>query len=186
MDFFPFFRSPSSKIHHHFPHHGSLTLPKSTNKFVVCDVVVLCQLYQIGRLHCLAMKMSESQLYWPIWTWNASHHPRGKGVVCLGNWSNLSHVPSNAFDLMYTDYLMSLLDPLTLHPNNGYTQYNQLCNDLDNTKDWMCKTLNNDMQQRHEDWFDKWDGKMACISKPGEPVIVVQVSLPYCCLARHD
>jgi hypothetical protein len=108
-----------------------------------------------------------------------------RGVICVGDSSNLSHVPSNAFDLVYTGYLTPLLDPLNLHPDDEYTSYNQICDALDDTEDWMGKTLNNVMQQRQEDWFGKWVGEMARIAKPGVPVIVEQVSLPYC-LARHD
>lgn len=103
-----------------------------------------------------------------------------KGVVCAGDSSNLSHVPSNAFDLVYTGYLTPLLDPLNLHPDNGYTLYGEICSSLDNETDWMGKKLNEVMQQRQEDWHGNWVREMARIVKPGGPVIIEQIALPYC------
>jgi hypothetical protein len=36
------------------------------------------------------------------------------------------------------------------------------------------------MVQKQTDWYGKWVGEMARIAKPGVPVIIEQVSLPYC------
>jgi hypothetical protein len=113
-----------------------------------------------------------------------------KGVVCAADSTNLSHVPSNAFDLVYTGYVTPLLDPLTLHPEPDYARYNQICDTLDDAKvptnsDWMGEKLNEIIQQRQEDWYGTWVGEMARIAKPGGPVIVEQVSPSYCS-ARRD
>jgi hypothetical protein len=35
-------------------------------------------------------------------------------------------------------------------------------------------------QQAQKDWYGAWVGEMARIAKPGKPVIVEQVSPPYC------
>ena len=37
-----------------------------------------------------------------------------------------------------------------------------------------------DIVQRQRDWYGKWVEEMARIAKPGVPVIVEQVSAPYC------
>lgn len=114
-----------------------------------------------------------------------------KGVVCAGDSSNLSHVPSDAFDLVYTGYVTPLMDPLNLHPDAEYTRYNQICtaaaaasadkkSGTAAANAWMGETLTEIIQQRQEDWYGTWVGEMARIAKRGAPVIVEQVSPSYC------
>lgn len=118
-----------------------------------------------------------------------------RGVVCPGDSSNLAHVPSGAFDLVYTGYLTPFQDPLLLHTGepewDDYTEYDAVCRSFWRSKrkgktearnnDWMGKYLwERVIVPAQRDWYGKWVGEMARIAKPGVPVIVEQASLPYC------
>ena len=134
-----------------------------------------------------------------------------QGTICAGDSTNLTHVPSGAFDLVYTGYLTPNMDTLGLHPEDpefdDWGAYDDLCdayrryqnnigsgND-NNSKtrkkdrlrknDWMGNYLWNVMVERQRDWYGRWVSEMARIAKPGVPVIVEQVSIPYC-LNQYD
>ena len=72
----------------------------------------------------------------------------------------------------------TLLDPLDL--KNGvkenYQEYEAICEG----KIWQDQKLAEVAQQRQRDWFGKWVSEMVRIAKPGAPVIIEQVSYPFC------
>lgn len=98
------------------------------------------------------------------------------GTFCRADSTKLHEfVPPNAFDLVFTGYITPTMDPLQL---NLATQ-----DDLDREYRSICEeqtTRAADMQRRQEDWFGAWVDEMIRIAKPGAPVIVEQVSHPYC------
>jgi len=42
------------------------------------------------------------------------------------------------------------------------------------------KKLQSIAEQRQRDWYGNWVSEMARIAKPGVPVIIEQISVPYC------
>lgn len=105
-----------------------------------------------------------------------------RGVICTGDSTNLSHVPSNSFDLVYTGYITPILDPLDIDPDCDNGKYEDICESVNNEQkdDWMAQKIWEMAQERQRDWYGKWVGEMARIAKPGAPVIVEQVSHSYC------
>jgi hypothetical protein len=110
--------------------------------------------------------------------------------ICQADSTNLSHVPSNAFDLVYTGHWRPLLDPLDLGPEQRDVRYRELCEALGNydnsssssssskdaTWSWMASELYHILQQRQTDWLGRWVAEMARIAKPDAPVIVEHMS----------
>lgn len=105
-----------------------------------------------------------------------------RGVICTGDSTNLSHVPSNAFDLVYTGYITPIQDPLDIDPADETWKYHNICKSLEdkNKNDWKGQKLWDLVVERQHDWYGKWVREMARIAKPGAPVIVEQVSMSYC------
>ena len=82
-------------------------------------------------------------------------------------------------------YVSILLDPLDLKQSltDNFDAYEQVCQG----DSWKDKMLAEVAQQRQNNWFGTWVGKMVCVAKPGAPVIVEQVSHPlFCCKAFFD
>jgi hypothetical protein len=109
------------------------------------------------------------------------------GTVCHADSLDLSHVPSNSFDVSYSGYITPVLDPLgLLIAPKDYTRYRQLCyipshpGHFKNETLWMADKLLSIMQQTQEDWYGKWVADFARIAKPGAPVMVEQVSSSFC------
>lgn len=101
-----------------------------------------------------------------------------KGVLCAGDSMNLSHVPSNSFDLVYTGYITPHQNTLDIDEDDD-DKWDQIC-DGASKHQWMAEKLKTISTQRQEDWYGKWVGEMARIAKPGAPVIVEEVSQPFC------
>ena len=59
---------------------------------------------------------------------------------------------------------------------DNFDAYEQVCQG----DSWKDKKLAEVAQQRQNDWFGAWVGEMVRIAKPGAPVIVEQVSYPFC------
>lgn len=105
-----------------------------------------------------------------------------RGAVCQGDSTNLSHVPSDAFDLVFTGYITPIQDPLGIDQTDDWGKYTAICRTLKDARkyDWMGQALWNIALEKQHDWYGKWVGEMARIAKPGAPVIVEQVSQNYC------
>jgi hypothetical protein len=105
-----------------------------------------------------------------------------KGIICTSDSTDISHVPSNAFDLVYTGYISPHQDPLDIEDTDDWQRLTDICKTLkDKSKnDWMGQKLWKLVIQKQRDWYGKWVAEMARIAKPGVPVIIEQVSVPYC------
>ncbi|CAB9498022.1 expressed unknown protein [Seminavis robusta] len=101
-----------------------------------------------------------------------------KGSVCAADSTNLQFIPSNSFDLVFTGYISTLLDPLGIEKGvkENYQYYESICEG----ESWQDQKLKEVAQQRQNDWFGTWVSEMVRIAKPGAPVIVEQVSYPFC------
>ena len=104
-----------------------------------------------------------------------------RGIICTGDSTDLPHVPSNHFDLVYTGYITPLMDPLDFGDDED-ERYDKICPSLKSNKekDWPLHKLWEIQETRMRDWYGKWVKEMARIAKPGAPVIVEQVSYPTC------
>jgi hypothetical protein len=101
------------------------------------------------------------------------------GTLCAADSTHLEHVPSNAFDLVFTGYLTPLHDPLDLSdsypkPRDLERAYTDVCEDKANPAKVQ------QMQQEQEKWYREWVSEMIRIARPGAPIIVESVSLPLC------
>jgi len=105
-----------------------------------------------------------------------------KGNICVGDSTNISYVPSNSFDLVYTGYILPIGNPLQFdQPDKdpfsiNHGRYHELC---DGTE-WRDVTLRELAQRKQEDFYAAWTGEMIRIAKPGHPIIVEHVSQPKC------
>jgi hypothetical protein len=99
-----------------------------------------------------------------------------KGIICTADSAHLEFIPSGAFDLVYTGYITPLSDPLKFGEANS-KKYVDLCK-ID--KSWEGQKLVEAGQEKQESWYGYWVAEMSRIAKPGRPVIVEQVSYPYC------
>lgn len=68
-----------------------------------------------------------------------------------------------------------MIDPLFI--GDDYF-YDKLCHAKE--KDWKGQKLNQMAQAKQEDWAGKWVNEMIRIAKPGVPVIIENMALPYC------
>ena len=124
-----------------------------------------------------------------------------KGVICAADSTDLSYVPANSFDLVFTGYLRyvsrygylgkcffmpfdthsrnhpfsPLSDPLHL---NNESIYDYLCESGE--EDWRGTKLSEVAQEEQEKWFGLWVGQMLRIAKRGAPVIIENVAPSYC------
>jgi SAM-dependent methyltransferase len=112
------------------------------------------------------------------------------GTLCRADSAKLHEfVPVNTFDLVFTGYITPLQDALQLNlstPEDLDREYRVICQAEKDTTDNNEPTTRTtpsraaDMQRRQEDWFGTLVSEMIRIAKPGAPVIVEQVSYPYC------
>lgn len=114
-------------------------------------------------------------------------HPSGrsskKGQICTADSTDLSHVPSNAFDLVFTGYISTLLDPLEFNTGNtlqNFKRYDEVCRSIQ----WRDVRLAELAQEKQDNWYGKWIAEMVRITKPGGAVIIEQVSNPRCATLR--
>lgn len=104
-----------------------------------------------------------------------------KGQICTSDSTDLSYIPPNSFDLVFTGYLSPMLDPLHFGMEDielNYDRYFKLCDAKES--DWEEKKLRKIAQQRQQDWFGQWVAEMARIAKPGAPIILESISNPLC------
>ena len=112
-----------------------------------------------------------------------------KGSICQSDSLNLSYVPSNSFDLVFTGYLTPMFDPLgwKTEPDperfpkgksddNVYDYYEQICEG----RVYEHKKLRKKWRRKQEAWYEQWVGEMIRIAKPGVPIILEQVSVDFC------
>lgn len=97
------------------------------------------------------------------------------GQVCAADSTNLSHVPSDTFDLVYTGYITPHPDPL----RTGLSTQS----DLDRYYMAACRenaTLRDQAQAAQDAWYTQWVHELVRIAKPGASILMEQVSHPLC------
>jgi hypothetical protein len=102
-------------------------------------------------------------------------------MVCAGDSTNLSHVPTGSVDLVLCGYMSELYDPLGFYDNSTYIdedeslrRHRNLCRAPEDS-DWRSRTLLKVAMGRLDSWHRAWVGEMIRIAKPGKAVIVEQV-----------
>ena len=72
--------------------------------------------------------------------------------------------------------------PLDMEDTDDWERLTDTCKSLKDKKknDWIGQKLWKLIVQKQRDWYGKWVAEMARIAKPGVPVIIEQVSVPYC------
>ncbi|KAI2505494.1 hypothetical protein MHU86_8925 [Fragilaria crotonensis] len=106
-----------------------------------------------------------------------------KGRICVGDSTDLSYVPSDSFDLVYTGYISPLLDPIELDLgsiNANFVKYQRLCRAAKKEANLKEKKLILTGQEKQNDFYGKWVSEMVRIARPGSAVLVEQVSYPFC------
>jgi hypothetical protein len=98
------------------------------------------------------------------------------GQLCPADSRDLSFVPSNAFDVVYSGYITPLQDPLKQGDDWLHWAKQELCPAKVPDKEALVAN----MQAIQEDWYNAWVQEMIRIAKPGAPVMVEQVSYPLC------
>jgi ubiquinone/menaquinone biosynthesis C-methylase UbiE len=93
--------------------------------------------------------------------------------ICTGDSTNLSFVPANAFDLVYTGYLT----PRNFKDQDSKLKHVKACEDPSNDE---ALELRNQMQRTDEDWYARWVAEMIRIAKPGKVVIIEHITPPLC------
>ena len=105
-----------------------------------------------------------------------------KGAFCVADSANLSHVPSNSFDVVFTGYISPVWDPLG-YGDHWRKKAKSVCKDAQNInspyREYAMRQLKQ-MDAIQEDWYKTWVGEMIRIAKPGAKVVVEQVSRPFC------
>ena len=99
--------------------------------------------------------------------------------ICRGDASNLFFVEDESFDMVFTGYIDPITDPLGMESELGREpEIEDFC---DGKKgDWEKKMLAKLDQKKQEDWYSSWVVEMIRIAKKGAPIIVEEISLPFC------
>jgi hypothetical protein len=100
--------------------------------------------------------------------------PLHLGHICHGDSTNLTFVPSDAFDLVMTGYIDPIVDPLNIQLSDH--EHKEYCKSKDPKK--MQIMLQE--QALVEDWFAAWTGEMIRIAKPGAAIILESIAYPRC------
>jgi hypothetical protein len=120
-------------------------------------------------------------------------HKNKVGSICQGDSAELSFVPSNSFDLVFTGYITPHPDPLGMGGDTDEIDHRlkRNCMFLSKTtpgdddkelseKFWKASKVRDIMQQHQDEWFSNWFQQLIRIAKPGAPVIVEEVAPPLC------
>ena len=98
-------------------------------------------------------------------------------------WMDLSFIPDNSFDLVYTSYVPMARDLWdTSHSVINNEEFLQRHRDLCRTKgsDWKSSTLYNESQQEQEMIYGQYVSEMIRITKPGNVIAIEHVPMPFC------
>jgi hypothetical protein len=149
----------------------TLEILKESTKRSVSHVVVYGNEYQ-RESTLVAQAIASSRQF-----------PGRPGTICQSDSTNLSYVPSDSFDLVYTGYISPLADPLRLADKYAidsdeelYGFYTEYCE----SKNESVHARAQRAQHYQEEWYARWASEMIRIAKPGAKVIVEQVSYPLC------
>ena len=107
------------------------------------------------------------------------------GNICQADSTNLSHVPSDSFDVVFTGYIDPIIDPFDLAPsdgddNSGWELSKKRCRSTNETDIVLARRE----QAEQERWFSRWVTEMVRIAKHGGSIIIEEVAKPLCELPR--
>lgn len=94
-----------------------------------------------------------------------------KGILCQGDSTNLTFVPSNTFDFVYTGYIDPLIDPLNLSSSTSSSKKLKVSIENCFSNDTEKQELAKNEQQLQHDWYASWIQEMIRIAKPGKPIV---------------
>lgn len=112
--------------------------------------------------------------------------------ICVADSSHLQHLPSDTFDFVYTGYISPILDVLDwravepdLTPIDIHKRFVQLCQRATASaasphKDMEAVETLERAQIVQQQFYAQWVSEMIRIAKPGQPVVVEQVSQEKC------
>ena len=111
----------------------------------------------------------------------AAESPAGSSVghFCSADSSNLSHVPDESFDLVFTGYIDPIDDPMDIGLSDDEI-YEKWVEQLCQKDSEISKKLRMKAQRIQEDWYAKWVTELIRIAKPGKAVIIESVGYPLC------
>ena len=101
-----------------------------------------------------------------------------KGKFCAADSTDLTFVPDNSFDLVYTGYITPNHDPLKL--GKGFWPSHNIMKDMCSSGHRRDVERRETFQRLQEDWYATWVNELIRIAKPGAPIGIEQVSKPYC------
>jgi len=120
----------------------------------------------------IANSLYESGIAFP----NSTTQRRRWIPFCPGDSRNLSYIPSNTFDVVFSGHITPLQDPLQMGDKWKATIVKKLCD----SKDAHDQAQIELMQRQQNDWFHAWIVEMIRIAKPGTILSVDEVSRPLC------
>lgn len=104
--------------------------------------------------------------------------------ICTGDSTDLHHVPSNSFDFVFTGYISPINDLLNWRKENPQMTAFQIHNRFKNlcyaAKEIHALQQLEDAQLVQQDFYAKWVMEMIRITKPGQPIVIEQVSREKC------
>jgi len=107
------------------------------------------------------------------------------GKICQADSTNLSHVPSDSFDVVFTGYIDPIIDPLNLAAadddiHSGWELSKKRCRSTNETDVVLARKE----QAEQERWFARWVTEMVRIAKHGGVIVIEEVARPLCELPR--
>jgi len=114
-----------------------------------------------------------------------------RGVVCAADSTQLDFIPNDTFDLVFAGHISPDPNPYGFPANVSdnaalmLERRREICATLA-AGDWKSQALQEAAQEKQNDWYGRWIAEMVRIAKPGAPVIVEQVSDPYCDAQQFD
>lgn len=123
-----------------------------------------------------------------------------RGAVCAADSTQLAFVPDNSFDFVFSSRISPEPDPwedrvssenaaatttvANSHEEDVLARRREICA-TKATGDWKSAALDRLAQERQNAWYGRWVSELVRVAKAGAPVVVEQVSDPYCGDAQH-
>jgi hypothetical protein len=109
-----------------------------------------------------------------------------RGAVCTADSTQLSFIPDNSFDLVFTSHILPIpnpweLDTTTIYNNSQLMERRREICHLKDT-DWKSAILYQLAQDRQEELYGRWVNEMIRIAKPGMVIAIEQITDPTFCL----
>jgi SAM-dependent methyltransferase len=110
-----------------------------------------------------------------------------RGAVCAADSTMLSFIPDGSFDFVFSSRISAQPDPWEdvfdddhHAPADVVARRREICSKKGTKGEWKSAALYEAAQEREMAWYGKWVSEMVRIAKPGVPVVIEQVSDPFC------